>query len=433
MRTIQIAMIGLGTVGTGVAKLLAEDAQHVRIHTDADFAIKWVVVRDPSKNRELVPKGATVTTDLEQVIGDPDIEIVLELMGTVEPARTILLRCLRAGKHVITANKAVLAEHGREIFRVAHENDRVVCFEAAVAGGIPIVASVGQDLAANRIHSITGILNGTSNYILTAMHRDGYSYETALKQAQERGFAEADPTLDVNGTDAAQKLSLLARLGFSSFVPANEIRRQGIDTLDAVDIRFAKELGYVIKLLAVARIQEGKVVTRVAPMLVPADHQLAQIHGEYNAVRVVGHAVGDTLYSGKGAGMMPTASSVVADLMDLTIGRALRTFPSLRLWEETPPGPPFATDGTMQNRFYLRYSVADRPGVLAQMAGILGQHGINISSVIQHETGEPFSGTAVPLIVMTHLADEGAVLAALEETDRLDVVQAPTVCLHVAS
>lgn len=433
MRTLKLALIGLGTVGTGVARILIEQRDYLRSRCGADLSIKWVVVRDAAKARQFALPEARITTDIDAVVGDPEVDVAVEVMGTVRPAFDVIAALLRSGKHVVTANKAVLAEHGTELFRLANECGKTICFEAAVAGGIPIIAAVGERLLANQIQSLSGILNGTSNYILTAMHDANRSYADALKEAQERGFAEADPTLDVDGTDAAQKLAILSRLAFQSSVDATRIRRKGIDDLADVDIGYAKELGYVIKLLARAQVANGELHLSVAPTLVPHDHPLGQVRGEYNAIQVVGDAVGDTLYVGKGAGMMPTASSVVAGILDLAIGRGQETFGSLRLWDASPPGPKFAPEGYLASRFYLRYTIADRPGTLAKIAGILGSHGIGIASVIQHETSEESIGDAVPLIIMTHLADEGAVLAALRETDSLEIIQAASVCLHVSS
>lgn len=432
MRTIKLAVIGMGTVGTGVARLLTESRQLLRDRTGVDFQIKWIVVRDPSKPRAVALPTAEVVTDIQPILDDTEVEIAVELMGGIHPAFEIISRLLQAGKHVVTANKAVLAEKGTELFAIAEKNDRAICFEASVAGGIPIIAAVSQCLAANRIGSIAGILNGTSNYILTAMHEQGMSYADALAEAQRLGFAEADPTLDVDGTDAAQKLAILGRLAFDSAIASQDVRCRGIDSLAKVDIGYACELGYVIKLLAVARADESGLHLRVAPTLVHKSHPLGQVRGEYNAIQIVGDAVGDTFYSGRGAGMMPTASSVVSGLLDLAVGRGQQTFRSLRLWEREPPGPKLSTDSFMKSRFYLRYTICDRPGTLAQIAGILGRHGISIASVIQHEASEETIGAAVPLIIMTHLADEGAVRSALQETDTLEIVRQPSICLHVA-
>lgn len=428
---IKLAMVGLGTVGTGVARLLAIHREHLRHQSGTELDLKWVVVRQQSKSRTVDIPESKLTTDLATVLEDPEVTIGIELVGGVEMAFDIIRRLLKAGKHVVTANKAVLASRGRELFRIAHEMDRTICFEAAVGGGIPIIAAVSESLAANRILSIAGILNGTSNFILSAMHDEGVSYGQALAEAQAKGFAEADPSLDVDGTDAAQKLAILGRLAFRSAIEPEQIRRRGIDKLDAADVRYVAELGYVIKLLAVAQASNDRLCLRVGPTLVHRSHPMGQVRGEYNAITVTGDSVGDTFYFGKGAGMMPTASSVVAGILDLAIGRGQETFRSLQLWDSNPPGPRFDAAGSLRSRFYLRYSVADQPGVLAQIAGILGKYDISIASVIQHEIAEDVVAASVPLVIMTHMADASAVEQALGETDTLAIVRSPTVCFHV--
>lgn len=431
MRTRKLALIGLGTVGSGVVRLLQDEEEHLRLQCGERLELKWIVVRDRDKVRPIPPQTGEIITELDPVLEDSEVDIAIEVMGTVQPAFDTISSLLRSGKHVITANKAVLAERGRELCEIAHENERTIGFEASVCGGIPIIACVGQSLASNRITKIAGILNGTSNFILSAMHNTAMDFQTALAHAQAMGFAEADPTLDLDGTDAAQKLAILARLGFQSTIDAGRIRRQGIQKINAADIRFASEIGYVIKLLAVGQSDGQRLPLRVAPTLVHKNHPLGQVRGEYNAVQVTGSAVGNTLFVGKGAGMMPTATSVVASVLDLVIGRAQATFRSLRLWEEHPPGPCFEPDAYFRSRFYLRYTISDQPGALAQIAGILGAHGISIASVVQHEVGEQETGRGVPLVVMTHGADEGAVQDALRETDTLPIVQVPTICLPV--
>lgn len=432
MRTIKLALVGLGTVATGVARLLEAERELLRQQCGATLDIKWVVVRDPDKRRDVIPSGAEVITDINPVLEDPEVEIAVELMGTVRPAFEIISNLLRAGKHVVTANKAVLAELGRELFEVARENQRAVGFEASVCGGIPIIAAVSQSLASNRIHSLAGIVNGTSNYILSAMSDEGMPYDDALKQAQALGFAEADPTMDVDGADAAQKLAILSRLAFQASADWRKIRRQGIDRLTVMDIGNARDIGYVIKLLALAQREGDELRLRVGPTLVHENHPLGQVRGEYNAISVVGSAVGDTLFVGKGAGMMPTAASVVANILDLAIGRGQETFRSLRLWESSSLAPQFRAESFFKSRFYLRYTISDQPGALAQIAGALGNHGISIASVIQHETSEDAPGAGVPLVVMTHSADEGDLLDALAMTDSLPIVKEPTVCFPVA-
>jgi homoserine dehydrogenase len=430
---LRLAMIGLGTVGTGVAKLLTQRPDHLRALGVGPFQLKTIVVRDLSKTRGLELGQARLTTDFESILADPEIDAVIEVMGGVEPARSRIAAVLQAGKHVVTANKAVLAAHGPELFEIAHRADRAILFEGSVAGGIPILAALAETLCVNRIKSISGIVNGTCNYILTAMHERSLPYAEALRQAQQLGFAEADPTLDFNGSDAAQKLAILARLAFQSQVDWKTIPRVGIDQLHSIDIQFAAELGYVIKLLAEGEATSGKLSLQVTPKLVHTSHPLAQIRGEYNAVQVEGDAVGDLLFSGKGAGEMPTASSVVAGVIDLATGRGQQTFRAWRLWESTPPGPTFQPSHQSKSRFYLRFTISDRPGTLARIASILGEHGISIASVIQHETPENKPGEPVPLIIMTHEAQEAPLRQSLVEADRLEITRAASVCLPVAA
>jgi homoserine dehydrogenase len=372
-----------------------------------------------------------LTTDLGRVLADPETSIAVELWGGIEPARTVSLQLLEAGKHLVTANKALLAEHGPEIFDRAHELDRSVAFEASVAGGIPIIAAVGQSLSANQIVSITGILNGTTNYILTQMSETGQSYAVALRRAQELGYAEPDPALDVNGTDTAHKLAILAQLGFGCRVSTATIVRQGIDQVDAADIRFATELGYAIKLLAVARLSHGAIELRVGPTLVRHHSPLAEVRGAYNAIQVVGDAVGDTLFYGRGAGQMPTASAVVADIIDTATGRARIAFQTLRLWSENGAALPILPPEQVNARYYLRFSVEDQPGVLGQIAQVLGGQRVSIASVIQHEAQDDDAGAVVPLVIMTHSATEASVSHALRCIDALPAVLAPSVCMRV--
>jgi homoserine dehydrogenase len=339
---------------------------------------------------------------------------------------------LAAGKDVVTANKALLALHGAEVFDAARRHGRAIAFEASVAGGIPIIAALAQSLAANQIVSLQGILNGTCNFILTSMSEQGRSYAEALAEAQRRGYAEADPTLDVNGTDAAHKLAILAQIAFGLTVPAEAVEHRGIADMEEIDIRYARELGYTIKLLAEAWLHQHQLALHVSPVLLRHQTPLAQVRGAYNAIHVVGDAVGDTLYYGQGAGQMPTASAVVADLIDMAVGRAQRTFQTLRLWSGNGGGITLQPSATVRSRFYLRLLVADRPGVLAEIARELAQHQISISSVIQHEALDDQEGDTVPVVIMTHTAVSGDFRAAVAEIDRLGCVTAPSVYYPVA-
>jgi homoserine dehydrogenase len=433
-------LIGCGTVGGGVVRLLLEQPDRLAARAGRPLALRRVVVRDLSKPRPDILPRALLTTDLRQVLDDPNIEIAVELAGGVDWARRAVLDLLAAGKHVVTANKALLAQHGAEVFNAARRHGRTVAFEASVAGGIPIIAALAQSLSANQILSIQGILNGTCNFILTAMSEREQSYAGALGDAQRRGYAEADPTLDVDGTDAAHKLAILAQIAFGVAVPLAAIDRRGIAELHLIDIRYARELGYTIKLLAEAWLDaapdprgDGRgLALHISPVLLRHQTPLAQVRGAYNAIQVLGDAVGDTLYYGQGAGQMPTASAVVADLIDLAVGRAQQTFRTLRLWSGSGPSVVLRPAATVQSRFYLRLLVQDRPGVLADIARVLAQHEISISSVIQHEAINEHEGDTVPLVIMTHTALTGNFRAAVIEMDRLGCVTAPGVYYPVA-
>ncbi len=427
-----IALIGCGTVGGGVARLLLEQPERLAARAGRPLVLRRVVVRDLSKPRAIAPPRELLTTDLRAVLNDPAIGVAVELVGGTDWARRAVLDLFAAGKDMVTANKALLAQHGAEVFDAARRHGRTVAFEASVGGGIPIIAALSESLAANQILALQGILNGTSNFILTAMSAQGQSYAEALAEAQRLGYAEADPTLDVDGTDAAHKLVILAQIAFGLTIPVSAIARRGIAGLHQMDIRYAHELGYTIKLLAEAWLSERQLALHVSPVLLRHQTPLAQVRGAYNAIHVVGDAVGDTLYYGQGAGQMPTASAVVGDLIDLAVGRAQRTFQTLRLWSGSPSGISLQPAATVRSRFYLRLMVEDRPGVLAEIAHILSQHQISISSVIQHEAPEDHEGDTVPLVIMTHMVLTGNFAAAVAGIDRLGCVTAPSVYYPVA-
>lgn len=434
MAPLNLGLIGLGNVGTGVAKILTEQAARVTRRAGRPVVIRKAVVRDSSKSRDVALPAGSVTTDVQAVIRDSEIHVVVELMGGLKPAREVVLACLEAGKDVVTANKALLCEHGDEIFQTARRLGRTVAFEAAVAGGIPIIAAVGQSMAANQLQQIQAILNGTSNYILTEMLQRQQSYATALKGAQDLGYAEADPAFDVNGTDAAQKLGLLVQLAWGTKLPTTAFHVSGIDRLEQTDIRYATELGYTIKLLANARSVQGKLQVSVRPTLIKKDRPLAGIHGPFNAILLDGDVVGNVWFSGRGAGQMPTASAVTADIIDMAIGRAQLTFKRLDLWGETPPVA-LLPEAESVSRYYLRLAVEDRPHVMADVTDILGRHGISLASVVQPEAPE-FEGTTdvpvVPLIIMTHKTTGGQLSGAERDLAKLSTVREPHVCLAVA-
>jgi len=431
MEQVTVGLLGVGTVGSGVARLLNEHGDRIAKRTGKRLVLKWAVVRDPAKPRDAPLGDARVVTDPWAVIDDPEVDVVVETMGGTDPTLKVVVDALKAGKDVVTANKALLAERGPEVFAAARAAGRAVAFEGSVAGGIPIVQALGVSLAANQIQGLAAIVNGTCNFILSSMTRDGLPYETALGQAQTLGYAEADPTLDVDGTDTAHKLAILAQLAFGAGVTIGQIPRAGIDRLQSDDIRYAAELGYTVKLLALAKLSDAGLALRVAPTLVKQGTPLAEVRGPYNAIRVVGDAVGDTLFYGRGAGMMPTASAVVGDLIDVVVGRAALTFRALDLWPADAPAPRLTPPTAVRSRYYLRFTIPDRPGMIGRIANVLGGHAISIASVIQHDPGDDEPDSPVPLVIMTHAASEAALTAALEEIDRLDLVRAPSVLLGV--
>ncbi len=364
MEKTKVAIVGLGTVGSGVARLLIDHGDRTARHAGRTLWLERAVVQDLDKPRGYDLPPGILTNNLDDVLKNPEIEVVAMLVGGLEPARTITLKLLEAGKDVVTANKALLAEHGGELFDCARKLGRSIAFEAAVAGGIPIIANISQCLSANQIKSLHGILNGTSNFIVTQMEEQGWEYSRALQEAQRLGYAEADPTMDVDGSDAVQKLAILAHLAFGARISWRDIPRVGIDKLDICDIRFASELGYRIKLLAEARLVDEGLDLSVSPTLIREGRPLAEVRRNYNAIRVVGDAVGDLFFHGQGAGAMPTASAVVADMIDICVGRARITFRTLELWSRRESKVRMRPYDDLPGRYYLRLHVTDKPGVL---------------------------------------------------------------------
>jgi homoserine dehydrogenase len=431
MQVTKVALIGMGTVGTGVARLLIDHGDRTARHAGRTLWVESVVVSDLKKARDYdLPKGV-LTNDLSRVLKNSEIKLAAMLVGGVEPARTITLQLLESGKDIVTANKLLLAEHGPELFDRARELGRSIAFDASVAGGIPIITNIGQCFSANQIQSLRGILNGTTNFIVSQMEEQGADYSAALKEAQRLGYAEPDPTMDVSGGDAAQKLAILAHLAFGARVHWSEIPCIGIDTLDAADMRYAKELGYRIKLIAVAQLHQIGLELHVMPTLVKVGTPLAEVRGAFNALQVVGDAVGPVFFHGLGAGQMPTASAVVADMIDTAVGRTGITFRTLNLWSQDEARVKTLDHKQLPGRYYLRFTVEDRPGVLAEIAGVLGKHQISIASVIQHEPSGDGPGRVVPLVIMTQKAQEGAAQAAVAELDRLQCVKPPSVRMRV--
>lgn len=433
--SLGIGMLGLGTVGSGVARLLTQHADRLRRRSGRCLEIRRVAVRDVAKPRDVAIGPDLLTTDPHEVVRAPDVDVVVELIGGIEPARSLILQALENGKHVVTANKSLLCEHGPEMYRRAREQNRCIAFEAAVAGGIPIIAAVGQSMAANQLESIEAILNGTSNFILTEMLARRAPYHEILAEAQRLGYAEADPTMDIDGTDAAQKLVLLVQLAFGTRITPDRFLRRGIDTLDLADLLYAEEMGYRVKLLAVARLVDHRLEVHVEPTLLRADRPIAKVDGALNIIALRGDAVGPTWYSGPGAGSMPTASAVVADLVDIAVGRAQLTFPVLDLWRLNG-GYELLDAEHIARRYYLRFNIEDRPGVLAEIAAVLGRHRISIASVIQHEAPEieddATTPPPVPLVIMTHRTTEGQMRAAEAELEHLAALHPPHVRMPVS-
>jgi homoserine dehydrogenase len=430
MEKTKVAIVGMGAVGAGVARLLLDHGDRTARHAGRTLWLEQVVVRDVDKPRSVDLPAGLLSNDITRITRDPEIRVVALLIGGLEPARTFLLKLLESGKDVVTANKALLAEHGPELFDAARELGRAIAFEASVCGGIPIIANISQCFSANQITSLRGIVNGTSNFIVSQMEEFEADYASALAEAQRLGYAEEDPTMDVDGTDAAQKLAILAHLAYGSRTHWSDIPREGIDHLDKADLRYASDLGYRIKLVAVAQLTAGGLEMHVGPTLVKKGQPLAEVRANYNAVSVVGDAVGPIFFHGQGAGKMPTASAVVADMIDMAVGRMQITFRTLELWSQRESRFQLLDHDRVLSRFYLRFTVEDRPSVLAQIAGVLGRHEVSIASVLQREP-ETDGDTAVPLVIMTHRAPEGAARKAIEVIDRLPVVRPGSVKMRV--
>lgn len=428
---IGVGIIGFGTVGTGVARILLNNAAPIRRRVGVPIELVRVADLDVTRDRGLTLPSGLLTTEAKQVIEDPAIDIVIELIGGYDFAKRVLLDAIAKGKHVVTANKALLAVHGEEIFEAAARHHVDLGFEASVGGGIPVIRALTEGLAANTIQSIYGIINGTSNYILSRMTSEGQSFEAVLKEAQRAGYAEADPTFDVAGTDSAHKLAILVSLAYGTPVNFKEIYTEGITRLTPLDIGYAKEFGYTIKLLAIAKLVEGEIEARVHPTMIASSSPIAQVEGVYNAIQLVGDAVGDVVLYGQGAGSMPTGSAVVSDVV--AIARNLITGTTGRV----PPAS-FQQDQRRPLRirpmeeisslYYMRFMVLDRPGVLSQIAGVLGRCGISISSVLQQGRKD---GQTVPVVIKTHGAKERDVQASLHEIDRMGFISEPTTLIRV--
>ncbi len=430
MKTVKVGICGLGTVGGGTLNVLQRNAGEISRRIGRRIEVVQIAAR--SINPQCDTTGIDVTDDAMQVAANPEVDVVVELIGGDTVARELVLAAIDNGKHVVTANKALLAVHGNEIFARAQAKGVTIGYEAAVAGGIPVIKAIREGLAGNRINWLAGIINGTGNFILTEMREEGRAFEDVLKEAQELGYAEADPTFDVEGIDAAHKLTILASIAFGIPLQFDKAYTEGITQLTTADVNYAEALGYRIKHLGVARRTDSGIELRVHPTLIPEDQLLANVNGVMNAVMVNGDAVGSTLYYGAGAGMEPTASAVVADLVD--IARMLDTgtegqVPALAFQAEALSSESVLPIGDCESAYYLRIQAQDHPGVLAQMASILSKRGINIESIMQKEAEE--HDGLIPVILLTHRVQEARMNDAITALEALEAVSTPVVRIRV--
>lgn len=422
MKKINVGLIGLGTIGRGVYKELLHNQLFFREKYDVNVALCKVCDKDARVRKQLGIAASLFTTDYQEIVRAKDVDVVIELIGGMSPAKDIILRSLCSGKNVITANKALLARELPVILKIAHNNKVQVRFEASVCGGIPIIKSLSESLAINRIDSIFGIINGTSNFILSKMSEQECSFSEALHEAKKKGYAETNPSLDIKGRDAAHKLGILAYLAFGRFIPQKNIYVKGIEEISPVDVHYAKELGLTIKPLAIAKRVDNHVLEmRVHPTLIPNAHPLASVGDVFNAVFIHGGLVGDLLFSGKGAGQRPTTSAVMSDLIDLlSEGKSFkhRESPSIKKVRKTDD---------IRSKYYIRFTVFDKPGALAKISGILAKYNISIASVNQREKGR---ARVVPVVILTHEAREKEIKMALDKIDKLAMVRKKSVVIH---
>jgi homoserine dehydrogenase len=412
---VSIGLLGIGVIGSGVARALLEKSAAYAAQLGQPIRLARVAERDPKKGPSLGIDSALLTKDASDVLRDPSIQIVIELFGGESPAYDYMKEALSAGKYVVTANKEVMAKHGSELLALAQERGVDILYEASVGGGIPIIAPLKRDLLANEITAISAIINGTTNYILTRMSRDGSDFDESLAQAQRLGYAEADPTNDVDGIDASYKIAILATLAFHAQIHPSDVYREGITRLNSRDFRYARELGYDIKLLAMAKQEDGAVQVRVHPVLLPEQEPLAKVDGVLNAVQVEGDLVGRVVFEGQGAGSLATSSAVVADVLDAA--RAIAQGGKERAFWRAPGAASVKPMSELRTRYYIRMVVADQPGVLGQIAKVLGDNQISIASVIQKEADQ--TAQTAEIVIMTHLALEAAVQKALQEVQGL--------------
>jgi homoserine dehydrogenase len=429
-KSVKIGLVGFGTVGCGVAKLLAEQADSIAAKTGLRLELACVVDIDTESPRPVKLPEGILTSDIKKLLNDETIKIGVELVGGTKAAKDVQLRMLKAGKDVVTANKALLAEHGNELIECAHKNERCIAFEASCIGGVPIISGLRTGLSANNITALYGIVNGTCNYILSNMSGKNEDFSEALAQAKEKGYAEADPTLDISGGDSAHKLAILASIAFGYEIKLEDIYIEGIESISRDDIRYGGEMGYVLKLLAIGqKDSDGKVLLRVHPSFITKDNSLARVNGSFNAVSIFGSAVGQVMYYGRGAGMMPTASAVVADIIDVALGNSATSFRNLYIRPRSEIEPLIDKISDSFSRFYIRIMCKDQPGVIAQWSKVLADHKISISGALQHEGSGPEN--TVPVVIATHPARQKDVTAALEDMKALETIGGKPVSIRI--
>ena len=427
---VKIGLVGFGTVGSGVAKIILEQAEAIEAKTGVRLELACVVDLDTTTLRPVTLPEGILTDDINRLLDDESIEIGIELVGGTTFAKELHLKMLAAGKHVVTANKALIAEHGNELYAAAHKNGKCIAFEASCAGGIPIISGIRTGLAANNIVSMYGIVNGTCNYILSNMTSKGQEFAEALSKAQEKGFAEADPTLDISGGDSAHKLAILASIAFGYEIKLDDIFVEGIERISKDDIRFGEQMGYVLKLLAIGQKDaNGKLSLRVHPSFILKDNALAGVDGSFNAVSIFGDAVGHVMYYGRGAGMMPTASAVVADIIDVALGNSATSFKSLNLKPNEEIKSSIEDINNIVSRFYIRLMPKDQPGVVAQIGKLLAENEISISGILQREGSGP--DNTVPVVITTHPTQQSRVTATIEGLVKLDTICDDPVCIRI--
>jgi len=427
---VKLGLIGLGTVGTGVVKIMQAQKSRVSKLVGTEVTFSKFCDKFITSKPEIGLKGGVVQ-DYKEILKDKSIDIVVELIGGYEPARTIILEAIQSGKHVVTANKAVLAKYWDEIFTAAQKHKRIVYFEAAVGGGIPVVQGLNEGLAANHIKKIIGILNGTTNFILTQMVEKNISFEAALKAAQKAGFAESDPAFDIDGTDTVHKLAILSSIAWGSWIKIPDIYCEGISQLDHYDLQVAHELGYGLKLIGLAKDSAGEIEVRVHPTLLPLDHPFISVKNEYNAISITGDAAGDVMFYGKGAGMMAAASSVASDIIYLARQVAQETAGKLPyIIYDSKEKVALLNHEKIRSKYYLHFTTEDKPGVLAKISGILGKQDVSIASVYQPKVAHA-NKKGVSIILTTHIAEEGKIQKAISEIDQLPTIKSKTVLIRI--